>query len=138
MTKRRQKLLELVKEEAKFLRKKLTKEEKEKLDFETFCPRLVSKCVYGQATGSCNSQRALELIMEGCQRVYKNDEEHDLQDLPLNGKPYIPTKEAWWGEVIRIANYYSPIEVYIAEDDETNNYNLLEYIKGTKKTLKIS
>ena len=44
------------------IRKYATKEEKGKLDAETFDGSMENTCVYGQMTGSCSSDRAKELI----------------------------------------------------------------------------
>lgn len=135
--KRREKLLELVKKEAKFLRTMLTSTEKAKLSFEYLDSSNTTECIYGQATGNCNNQRSLELILDGCERIYKTDGKTELKDLPLNGKPTWVETGTQLDTPSRITQYYSPIEVFIAEDDDENNKNLLNYIKGTKKTLQI-
>lgn len=63
----------LVIQEAKNLRKLATREEKDQLNLVTLNPRNEWKCIYGQMTGSCFSDRAEELIVKSCQRVYKFD-----------------------------------------------------------------
>lgn len=63
-----QKLKELVVDEALKLRKYATKEEKERLDFETMiCTE--TGCIYGQMTGNCYSERAL-LLKSKCAKPY--------------------------------------------------------------------
>lgn len=138
MTKRRQQLLELVKKEAKFLRTMLTSTEKDRLNFNRFYACNTEQCIYGLATGNCNSERAMELILDGCERVYSRDNDRELQYQLINGKPYyISGQKNEDNSFItpRIAKFYSPIEVFIAEENESNNKNLLNYIKGEKKTL---
>ncbi len=131
MTKRREILLDLVKKEAKFLRNKLTSVEKNRLDFQELNWNSRTGCIYGQATGTCDSQRAMELIVDGCERVFEADWDKKLKLQKLNGKPVLLKPED------RTEKYFSPVEVFISEDDAINNKNLLNYIKGTKKTLQI-
>ena len=56
------KLKNLVKEEARNLRIHATKDERMKLDFETFDPEHSRRCIYGQMAGDCDSERAIELL----------------------------------------------------------------------------
>lgn len=51
----------MVQNELNHLRKEATQEEIGKLDFETFRHHKGNCCIYGQMTGGCLSERALEL-----------------------------------------------------------------------------
>lgn len=135
MTKR-QILVELVKKEAENLRDRLKPGEKKKLNFDELDPDNESKCIYGQATGSCDSTRANFLIRNCCERVYEIIEEtHDkFKTCKLNGKPKkVPDYE-------RVDKYFSPIELYIYQNKtKGKKYNkmLIDYLKGLTDTLNI-
>ena|SRR5438445_745572 len=47
--------------ECKLLKKYLTDEEKDRLSYNLFNPSSIGNCIYGMATGSCFSDRAIEL-----------------------------------------------------------------------------
>lgn len=132
---RKQLMQQLVKEEAKNLKKNATKEELNKLDFDYLSPESRSSCIYGQMTDSCFSSRAAQLIFKCTKRVYKNDStlENNLKDAPVNG---IPTKERT--QTGENTSYWSPIEVFISQDVNINNGNnlaLIKYLRGETKTL---
>lgn len=127
---RKQVMQQLVKEEAKNLKKNATQEEIAKLNFSDLVPTDSEKCIYGQLTGCCWNGRAIELIKKSCKRVYtpNYDEDKDtLADAKVNGKPK-EDRDAYW----------SPIEVFIYQDKNTengNNKKLIDYIKGKTETL---
>lgn len=50
------------------LRKLLTQEEKSKLNFSYLDYDSKERCIYGQTTGNCNSERAKELIKKACKK----------------------------------------------------------------------
>ena len=132
-------LINLVKEEAKFLKDNLTREEKLNINHDDLDPNSPSSCIYGLATGNCHSKRAVRLMRKGCSRVfsYKNIEENFLDRSNLNGSPkghkrHFETKKGYEG-------FWSPIEVFIYKTKrESNKVNLVNYITDVtnKLTLK--
>lgn len=121
----------LVIEEAKNLKKNATKEELENLNFEELDPDWPVKCIYGQMTGSCNSERAVNLIVTCAKRVYhSNCSNGKTLSNKLNGSPVGLHRNKYW----------SPIEVFIINakynDSSEMNNKLIQYLKGERKTLK--
>lgn len=124
----------LVKSEAKNLKKFATQDELSNLDFGKFDPDFSKTCIYGQLTGYCHSERAQELIKKCCKKVYRATEENISNCLELNGKP----KERISGVALGSAvNYWSPIEVFVAQHDNNANGKLINYLKGINNTLEI-
>lgn len=64
-------LKELVIKEAQNLRKFAYKSELARLSAEHIDAEHSEKCVYGQMTGDCFSNRANNLIIKCCEKVYK-------------------------------------------------------------------
>lgn len=110
-------LKEDVRKEAEALRVQATKEELGRLSIEFLKPNHVNACVYGLLTGSCMSERAIELIRK-CAPVYHTT----LSIHNMN--------------VVSSYNHsrWSPIEVYI-QQPEANNANLISYLRGETETL---
>ncbi len=119
-------LIELVIAEAKYLRENATKE-KDNLVFKHLNPLATDSCIYGQMTGDCFSDRAVELIVNACERVYKPIHKPHIIDGKLNGKPYAESRFDFW----------SPIEVFIFKSNnrKENNKRLIDYIKGETEAL---
>lgn len=135
MKPRLKKMWELAIEEAKELKKNLTTEEKDRLDKEKFDPQSRYYCVYGLATGSCNSDRAIELIKKSCSRVYsRKDDTEAPTDRKLNGKPF-DVEERYERDYY----YFSPIEIliYDAGGGTKAGHKIIDFIKGETKTIKI-
>lgn len=139
MTKREEMLHALVKQEDKNLKKHALKKELKRLDFESLDPSYGSTCIYGQATGSCNSDRAIKLINSCAKRTYSGSLKNGMikgSTLKVNGQIDIDK---------RLASYFggytswSPIEVFILNNKntkkESNNKALIDYLKGDRKTL---
>lgn len=132
-------LINLVKEEAKFLKENLTRQEKSNINYDYLNPDRPTRCIYGLATGNCNSKRAVRLMRKGCSRVfsYKNITTGYLDNCTLNGSPkghkrQFITKKGYEG-------FWSPIEVFIYKTKrESNKVNLVNYITDVtnKLTLK--
>lgn len=141
---RKQVMQNLVKQEAKNLKKNATQAELGKLSFSTLKDRegYASSCIYGQLTGNCFSGRAGELIFNSCIRVYTNDQSLNnepnkdcLTNAPINGKPEVIRNGCANGSE---AEYFSPIEVFISQDvnkSNGNNEKLIKYLRGEIKTL---
>lgn len=119
-------LYELVIEEATNLKKFATKEELNKLDFNTLAPSSINKCIYGQMFDGCNSLRAIELIKKCCNKVYNSNDElikpKDIYRAPFK------------------FNCWSPIEkfLYYKENWNYNVSNLVQFLKSETETLKLN
>lgn len=121
-------LTSLVIKEAKALKKAATKKELSRLSFEKLNPENEQHCIYGQMTDSCYSDRASSLIGKCCEKGYIG-----------GGVAYLPTLEL--GEIVtrEFGRAWSPIEVFIAiQDNRTNGNNamLISFLKGERKTLR--
>ncbi|MEK6880343.1 MAG: hypothetical protein AABY22_12075 [Nanoarchaeota archaeon] len=117
----------LVIDEAKKLKKNAKNYEIKKLNFERLDTQHVTKCVYGQMTGDCFSDRATELIEGSCKRVIKCAPDGEI-DGTLNGSPKESNRSRYW----------SPIEVFIDRERNKkngNNKRLVAYLKGETKEL---
>jgi hypothetical protein len=114
-------LKEDVRKEAEALRVHATKEERERLDFETMVPYLCDKCPYGQMTGEYDSGRATELIRACAPFFVKGDiQSFKLIDVSANFTDF-----SW-----------SPIQYYIM-GAKANNANLIAYLRGETETLEL-
>ncbi len=126
-------LIALVKDEAKKLKKNATPKELNRLDITSLCGTSSSSCVYGLLTGSCNSERASELIYKCATRVYEvpTTYKNAVIDSKLNGKPKIKRHS--------VSHYVSPIEKFIFINEENGskkaNEKLIKYLKNETKTL---
>lgn len=121
------KLNELVRKEAKNLIKNATDSERAELTIENLYSQSATRCIYGQMTGSCYSRRAVELIEDSCEKVYRRTTSDGITG-ELNGKPS-ETSRNW---------YWSPIEIFIdlpLNKVNGNNRRLVAYLKGETKRL---
>ncbi len=125
--KQRTKIMQgLVKQEAKNLRKNATKEELSRLNFNKLNPTSKVTCIYGQLGGTCDSVRSVELQKKSAKRVYKTGE--GLVSAKVNGSPKSLFRYEYW----------SPIEVFIVQQenkDNGNNKKLVSYLKGETNRL---
>lgn len=127
-------LKELAIEEAIKLKDKITEEERERLNYKTFRSKNYNRCVYGQITGDCTSNRAVNLIKASCEKVYCNTKiissrYNNLTGATLNGSPKKSNRY----------NYWSPIEVWVAQKGNQGNGNnkiLIDFLKNIRRTLK--
>lgn len=123
----------LVIAEATKLKKNATLYEIANLDFSNLRTASKYNCIYGQMTGNCFSERAVELIEASCKRVFninisERDKDKKMGKIygKLNGKPV--TRDEYW----------SPIEIFIDMERNQNNGNnkrLIDYLKGETKKL---
>ena|SRR6187402_3229214 len=126
MATRKEVMHNLVKEEAKNLKKNATEKELKYLNFETLNPNNLFNCIYGQIGGNCDSIRSIELQKKCCSRVYKRG--GDLSDSKVNGSPKRLSRYSYW----------SPIEVFITQEsnkENGNNERLVKYLKGETNRL---
>lgn len=134
---KKSKLAELVKKEAKLLKKYATKTELRKLNVLHLNPSHTEKCVYGLMTGNCTSDRAHELISKCAPKTYAGAYKRGftfVYSLPkLNGKINPEKRDE------HSFRSWSPIEVYILnnkyEEKAELTKNLIDYLKGNRKTL---
>ncbi len=126
----------LVIEEAKKLKDNTTLEERYQLNFSTLKTKKRDSCIYGQMTGDCFSERAIELIEASCEKVFNRiKDENNVRKIcgELNGSPKGKPRTNSWSPV-----YWSPIEIFIDEEiNQTNGNNerLVDYLKGNTDTL---
>lgn len=124
----KERLKELVIEEAKNLKKHASKEELNKLDFSKLNPDHEDNCIYGQMTGCCWSNRTISLLNK-CTVPFS----HHLINYfsPLKDRfTYSPFQEE------RSGVDFSPIEFYICKP-KSKNETLIKYLKGELEELTI-
>lgn len=123
--------LDDVSKEAKKLKKLATPEEKDNLNFSRFNPNGRSNCIYGQMTGDCRNNRAIELIGKCCIRYVKNPWQlEEINNFTGLKKNINGTKN----ETPRSLTYFSLIEAYIFMN-LAKRENLIAYLKGERKDL---
>ena len=113
-------LKEDVRKEAEALKIHATQEERERLSIEELDPNHARRCIYGLATGECDSPRASKLIKK-CAPIYI-DSESDQHRI----KTVDHFREYHW----------SPIEYYITLP-EAKNANLIAYLRGETDILEL-
>src|ERR1044072_4459641 len=74
-----------VRKEAEALKVHATKEELNKLRFESLFPGFADACIYGLMTGNCFSNRAAELIYSCAVRYFENKGFADIGDEGFKG-----------------------------------------------------
>jgi len=108
----------LVLDEAKKIKEFATPEEIQRLDPRLILPYNGSMCIYGQMTGDCFSDRAIELLNK-CAIPYSD-----------GISEFVYTDDDRFADGSSgILRAYSPIECYIA-DEEAYKLNLARFIKG--------
>ena len=129
---------ELVIAEATNLKKNATVEELENLNFDKLQTDHSELCIYGQMTGVCISERAIDLIELSCERVFNDKSHNDGFDGgkmggikgELNGSPLGKGRGYYW----------SPIEIFIdmpRNKSNGNNKRLVDFLKGVTSELKL-
>lgn len=133
-------LKEDVKKEAEALRVHATSEELGRLDFEQLDAEDMYKCIYGQMTGYCNSDRGVHLI-ETCAIRYIKD--GDLTYVSRDGferiQKYVngaTVTNLYHNRNCDIDVHYSAIEAYILLP-EAKNANLIAYLRGETEILEL-
>lgn len=89
-------------------------------------------------TGSCHSDRAILLIHKCCERVFLSKDQAFLPDIEyavLNGPP--TDKERNEDKI----EYYSPLELYVAELSTSNGFfqieEVINFLKGDENIFEI-
>lgn len=123
--------------EAKKLKMAATKEEISKLNIGTCDADSFRRCIYGQMTGTCESERAKELISLCCEKIYDARNSFIIAASKLNGRPFDETK--FTKSKVRAWNYVSPIECLVLGRNagrEAVNV-LIPFLKGETKKIVI-
>lgn len=114
--------LEEVRAEIETIKARATKEEIDRLDLQTFHPSRTSNCIYGQMTGDCDSERAVELMAKKYEDIGA-----------LGSQSFTDLKK--WGHFEENENF-TPLEVYITMKGAKPE-NVIAYLKGEAETLKL-
>jgi len=112
--------LQLVEAEALHLRNNATDKEKDNLDFDALYANSSTRCVYGQMTGTCDSDRAKELYPK------------TFYTLPMLDASFTQTKVRGF---LASGERFTALEAYIIMKGAKKK-SLLNYIKGNRKTFK--
>ncbi len=119
----------LVTAEAKALVANASNGELSKLSLDDLRASRRDRCIYGQMTGDCFSDRAINLIELCANRVYNVIPDSFTISGTLNGTPKGKQRYKYW----------SPIEIFIAmpiNQSNGNNKMLIDFLTGKRKTLK--
>lgn len=124
-------LNKLVKQEAINLKKYATKEEIARLNFKDFQYQNAYGCIYGLMTGTCLSDRANDLIIKCCKKVYAPTQ--NCQSM-FRYDELIKPHKVHWGRTLRFA---SPIEKWLFLVEGDLHKRLIQFIKGEIEELKL-
>ena len=113
----------LVKDEAEKLKIHATPEETGRLDFKTLRHATRERCIYGQMTGDCFSERAGELIIK-CAQPYSTGLHN-----------YHPAEATLFGAFYS-RDYYSPIEFYVSQDGAKPK-SLINFLQSRSETINL-
>lgn len=146
-------LTDLVRHEAAFLKQNASPAELAKLDFDNIDPESESRCIYGQMTGDCYSERAEFLIQTCCQFVFFMQEPNAKHLIgsttPLSNLNFTKRFPPKPGNKMTAAKpgsdgtrrYFSAIEIFISQNQNGGNpfktLALIMYLKGHLKSLEI-
>jgi hypothetical protein len=130
--------------ELKNIKKHATPIEINRLDFESFNPKNMDHCIYGQMTGNCLSLRASELIFLCCKRYVENRgyasyNKLDFKTLKpgING-PSIGETVGEFGFKRGWVNYLSSLESYIMLEESKLKYKkIFAFLKGETEIIKL-
>lgn len=136
ISEKRASFLKDVEHEIRALKQNASRSELRKLDFYRLDPSSKSRCIYGQLSGSCDNERAKELMDSSCIRVMNlpegevdaNGKDIDDPRFTINGEYSGQTwKPSMWGS--RTYSYLSVLEAYIATKN-ANNKGILVWLRG--------
>ena len=133
-----------VRTEIENIKKYARKSEIQKLDFDTFNPLSVSRCIYGQMSGACDSSRGSNLIYKCCERVMPQpDTEETVKrggwkhiQKYLNGhiKKTFKSGKAYKEARAEKYAYLSSLEAYI-QLPSAKTKNIISYLRGESERL---
>lgn len=127
----RQQLKTLVIEEAQKLLIHAMAEERGLLDFMNLSSKKIHRCIYGQMTGNCFSDRAVSLL-SSCANPYATDLYCEDQEDRVLDTSFKVGSERGQGYV----SAFSPIEFYITTPNSRNS-TLIAFIRGERETLTV-
>lgn len=112
----------MVQEELDTIKEKATKEEISRLNFEEFYYLGYDQCIYGQMTGDCGSQRAVEIYP----------------------KKFSELIDLFSTEIVKFSahdfsrgNSFTPLEEYLCMVKPEQHEKLIKYLKGEIETIKL-
>lgn len=127
--------------EALAIRENATQEERNNLNYFELNASNIHKCIYGQMTGHCNSDRSLELIRKCCTRYFKQVALRSWSTIDyvlsnVNGVRVDRDFEA--NRKARMSmQHFSAVEIFIATGHRSLNANLIAYLRGETDELDI-
>lgn len=116
--------LQMVKNELDTIKAKATKYEIEKLNFRSFSHNLSNRCIYGQMTGSCYSERAKELMPKTFDDI----------DNTWDDWYYIPFSR----QKMKKGEAYTALEKYLYMVKAPMHEKIIEYLKGETSEITLS
>lgn len=119
--------VQLVRDEIKSLKKNATKKEIAKLNFKSFSHTNSKVCIYGQMTGHCDSDRAMELIPKTFDRIAKNPDDIMYSNALLSFSKQSVEEGINW----------TALEKYLYMVDSDTHRHIIDYLKGNVKQLRI-
>jgi len=135
-------LKELVKKEVANLKKFATVKERRRLSFLNLGAESTERCIYGQMTGSCFSERANQLIVKCCEEVLEVTKyQWNLCDtVTKTCKPTLDNTCTGRTLLSGYNTWYSPIEIFISYNEfgggsPSDSLKLIEYLRNKRKTL---
>lgn len=128
--------------EANNIRQHATPEEVNNLSFDDLNPYHIRKCIYGQMTGYCYSERAAELIEKCTPRYFEHGIIPIFSGIKINMARVVENING-----VKVDNFvaerttssfchFSAIEAYILLDNAQNE-NLISLIKGNTQTAEL-
>jgi len=122
-------LIALVKIELSNLMVYASENERRSINVNYLYPTASNYCIYGQMTGSCFSERALELVKKCAIPVSETIEYRKAELDHLNS----PEK---FGEDAEGRDYFSALEVYIVtEHGRERKKEIVDFLKGYRQDL---
>lgn len=128
-----------VKHEIDMLKLHATKEELSYLNFKTFIPESPNDCIYGQITGTCESNRAKYLMEKCCIRMWDfSDVEFGIKGRLMENASYIngafDSSLLWRYGSRDTYDYLSALEGYIQTSD-AKNAEIIAYLRDEREDL---
>ena len=112
------------------IKERATKKEIGRLNFDKFEHANIEKCIYGQMTGDCGSERAKDLYMKSLDAVPKPNiyAKHDE-----NGNDVYKFKDL----DLERGDYFTYLESYLFTCSRKTQKEIIEYLKGESTELYI-
>lgn len=118
--------LQEVQAELDTIKTRATKKEIARLNFDNFNHESIRGCIYGQMTGGCNSERALQL------QGKKYDEIKMDGELFSKEEPISFSKQDF-----KKGDYFTSLEKYLYMVEAPQHDKVIQYLKGEVSTIKL-